>query len=81
MNPRRQFPFVKSFADYHEILDTQIDLREYFGDNTIKAKEVAFDGRYWALIYFNKLPPRESIERLLAKKSFASDLEYAEIYR
>lgn len=67
----RSFPSVKSFRDYHDI---------YAANDRLEpgklCKEIAFDGRYWALFYEqgNK-PSSDQICAMLVRSGFKADPE------
>jgi len=57
-------PFVKKFADYHEISGYahQIKAKNF--------KEVAYDGKYWGLFWQGQKPSTQTIQALLKKAGF-----------
>jgi hypothetical protein len=77
MKTKIKFPFVDSFADYHDIIYKADELNEIFVTK-IKYKEIAFDGDYWGLFYVGKMPSRKTIHKLLVDMGWEKNLGFSE---
>jgi len=72
-----ELPYATQFNDYHDIADALDIIQDFAQDFKLKAKEVASDGSYWAIVYKGKFPPEKIIRLALKKAGFRGD----EIYR
>lgn len=66
---KQAFPFIQAFGDYHEI-DTQLANFKKNGFKSIKAKEIAYDGRFWGVFYQNTIPSPCELVKELKKLKF-----------
>lgn len=67
----QEFPVVNSFQDYHDIDVLRDDFMK-MGFKGVKAKEIDFDGKYWAVFYQNTIPTPKELVSELKKLEFCS---------
>lgn len=79
MKVKISFPLVRSVRDYHEIDEEARMFNEIFVD-TIKCKEVAFDGAYYAVFYVGKIPAKSAIKQLCLDAGFWEESGYSKFY-
>jgi hypothetical protein len=67
-----KFPFIESFADYHEIEHKGQDLRTYH-DTDVAEEEIGLgnDGAYYGVFYLkSQKPSEEELSELIAASGY-----------
>ena len=68
-------PKLVVVRDYHEFDSVKETLNDIL-DVRVKVKEIAFDGDYIGVVYVDKLPTKQEIDKLLKK----AKLQVIEVY-